>query len=152
MTAEDVIFSLDRILNPDVGSPRTWVLEKILGAQERIMGKSQKVAGINEYIQGYAVTKSITNGSAFAPLYNFGFPASYSGRLTLYCEGNQESAVVICREGATPEFRLVENSGGIFTIGDVVGKYCIYSFNKALRIKNRTGKYGTLHLKWEGSP
>ncbi len=46
-TSADVVFSLDRILDPKTGSPRTWVLEKIDGAEERMKGKSEKTSGIN---------------------------------------------------------------------------------------------------------
>lgn len=64
LTAHDVVFSLDRILDPAVGSPRTWVLEKVEGAAERMRGTSQKVAGITA-IDDYTV--SIKLIAPFAP-------------------------------------------------------------------------------------
>lgn len=112
----------------------------------------QKIGNVSEYLQGYAVTNSITDATPFAPLYNYTWPASYSGRLTLYDEANKETAVIVCRQGASPEFRLVEDSGNIFAVSDTAGKYCVYSSGGVLRIKNNTGNYGSLHIKWEGTP
>lgn len=63
-TAEDVVFSLDRILDPNTASPRTWVLEKIAGASERMKGESEKTSGINA-LDKYRV--SIRLNEPFAP-------------------------------------------------------------------------------------
>lgn len=63
-TSSDVVFSLDRILDPKVASPRTWVLEKILGAEDRMNGNSQHTEGIVA-LDEYKV--SIKLSEAFAP-------------------------------------------------------------------------------------
>lgn len=63
-TSKDVVFSLDRILDPKVASPRTWVLEKILGAKERINGESETTLGIAS-VSDFKV--SIRLAEAFAP-------------------------------------------------------------------------------------
>ena len=63
-TSADVVFSLDRILDPKTGSPRTWVLEKVVGADERMKGKSEKTSGINA-LDEYRV--SIRIKEPFAP-------------------------------------------------------------------------------------
>ena len=46
VTAEDVRFSFERVLSPEVGSPRAWVLDRIRGAKEFIAGKADHVEGI----------------------------------------------------------------------------------------------------------
>ncbi len=45
-TADDVVFSFLRLLSPQTGSPRAWVLGDILGAQQYHAGESNEVAGI----------------------------------------------------------------------------------------------------------
>lgn len=64
LTSKDVVFSLDRILDPKTASPRTWVLEKILGASERINGGNSETLGIKA-IDEYRV--SIKLKEPFAP-------------------------------------------------------------------------------------
>jgi peptide/nickel transport system substrate-binding protein/oligopeptide transport system substrate-binding protein len=44
--AYDVKYSFNRIVDPKTKSPNTWVIEKILGAEECIGGKADDVAGI----------------------------------------------------------------------------------------------------------
>ncbi len=63
-TSADVVFSLDRILDPKTASPRTWVLEKIDGAAERMKGETEKTSGINA-LDDYRV--SIKLKEPFAP-------------------------------------------------------------------------------------
>ena len=63
-TSADVVFSLDRILDPKTASPRTWVLEKIEGAEERMKGETSATAGIKA-LDEYRV--SIRLKEAFAP-------------------------------------------------------------------------------------
>ncbi len=46
-TSRDVVFSFDRVLDPKTRSPRTWVLEKVQGARERMEGKSSILTGIS---------------------------------------------------------------------------------------------------------
>jgi peptide/nickel transport system substrate-binding protein/oligopeptide transport system substrate-binding protein len=46
VTAYDFKYSFERLLNPDTGSPNTWVLEKIKGARDYINGRGDSVNGI----------------------------------------------------------------------------------------------------------
>ncbi|MEW6711648.1 MAG: ABC transporter substrate-binding protein, partial [Candidatus Riflebacteria bacterium] len=74
-TAADVVFSLDRILDPTVASPRTWVLEKVDGADLRMNGSAEKVAGITQ-VDDYNV--SIRLKEPFAPFMSLlTMPACY---------------------------------------------------------------------------
>lgn len=45
-TAKDVVFSFERLLDPKVASPRSWVLEKVVGAKEKLEGKENIVKGL----------------------------------------------------------------------------------------------------------
>lgn len=75
LTAHDVVFSLDRILDPSVGSPRTWVLEKVEGAAERMRGETEKVVGISA-VDDFTV--SIKLNASFAPFLSLlTMPACY---------------------------------------------------------------------------
>ncbi|OGK08000.1 MAG: hypothetical protein A2W80_09275 [Candidatus Riflebacteria bacterium GWC2_50_8] len=75
MTSSDVIYSLDRILDPAVGSPRTWVLEKVEGAGARMRGEASTVSGITA-IDDYTVSIKLT--APFAPfLCLLSMPACY---------------------------------------------------------------------------
>jgi ABC-type transport system substrate-binding protein len=44
--AEDVRYSFERVLKPGTKAPRTWVLDKIQGANEFIAGREKSVSGI----------------------------------------------------------------------------------------------------------
>ncbi len=46
VTAGDFAFSFRRVLDPETGSPRTWVLDRILGANEFMNGETDEVEGI----------------------------------------------------------------------------------------------------------
>src|SRR4030043_1346674 len=46
--ANDIKYSFNRLLNPKNKSPNTWVLEKILGADEFMEGKADNVKGIKK--------------------------------------------------------------------------------------------------------
>lgn len=46
LEASDVVFSLERILDPDVGSSRAWVLDAIKGAKDFMAGRAGAVAGL----------------------------------------------------------------------------------------------------------
>lgn len=75
LTAHDVVFSLDRILDPLVGSPRTWVLEKVVGAAERMRGETKQVAGITA-VDDYTVAIKLV--APFAPFMSLlSMPACY---------------------------------------------------------------------------
>ncbi|MBU1107556.1 MAG: ABC transporter substrate-binding protein [Candidatus Riflebacteria bacterium] len=75
MTASDVVYSLNRILDPTVGSPRTWVLEKVEGAAECLRGEASTVSGITA-LDDYTV--SIKLIAPFAPFMSLlSMPACY---------------------------------------------------------------------------
>ena len=46
VTADDVKYSFERVLNPTTRSPRTWVFDRIKGAQEFMNNQSPEVSGI----------------------------------------------------------------------------------------------------------
>ncbi|MCK4721198.1 ABC transporter substrate-binding protein [bacterium] len=62
--AEDFEYSFLRVLNPEFGSPRTWVLDKIKGANEFLDGDAQGVEGIMVLDE---FTLQITLEKPFAP-------------------------------------------------------------------------------------
>jgi len=45
-TSKDVVYSFERLLDPETASPRTWVLDRIDGAEEFMSGDADKVSGI----------------------------------------------------------------------------------------------------------
>ncbi|MCG8542174.1 MAG: ABC transporter substrate-binding protein [Clostridia bacterium] len=74
-TAEDIKYSFERVLNPNVGSPRTWVFEKVKGAKAFMEGKADSVEGI-EVVGDYTV--KITLEQPFAPFLSMlGMPAAH---------------------------------------------------------------------------
>ncbi len=46
VTAQDVKYSFERVLNPQTKAPLTWVLDRIEGAQDMLAGKATSAAGI----------------------------------------------------------------------------------------------------------
>jgi len=64
MTAEDVVYSLSRLLAPSVGSPRSWFLDKVEGASAFQDGSARELAGIKA-IDRYVV--QITLSEPFTP-------------------------------------------------------------------------------------
>lgn len=46
LTADDVVFSYERLLSPKTESPNTWMLFDIEGAEDYATGKMQKVSGL----------------------------------------------------------------------------------------------------------
>ena len=46
LTADDVVFSYERLLSPKTESPNTWMLFDIQGAEEYAAGKTQEVSGL----------------------------------------------------------------------------------------------------------
>lgn len=46
LTAADVAYSFERILDPQTASSRVWVLERLLGAKEKLEGKADYTEGI----------------------------------------------------------------------------------------------------------
>lgn len=75
VTANDVKYSFERVLDPNVGSPRTWVFDKIKGAKDFIDGTAEEVVGI-EVINDYKI--QITLEDPFAPFLSMmGMPAAH---------------------------------------------------------------------------
>ncbi|MFA6749208.1 MAG: ABC transporter substrate-binding protein [Candidatus Riflebacteria bacterium] len=73
LTAKDAVYSLARLCVPSVGSPRRWVLDKVLGADKA--GDSFEVTGI-EAVDDYKVI--ITLKEPFAPFISLlTMPACY---------------------------------------------------------------------------
>lgn len=64
LTSADVLYSFERLLDPTTKSPRTWVLEKVLGAKERLQGLANSVAGLSA---PDAMTVKITLTEPFSP-------------------------------------------------------------------------------------
>lgn len=82
LTAEDVVFSFNRILSPEVNSPRSWVLDRVDGATEMLEGESETVSGI-EAVDEHTVL--IRLSEPFAPFISlltmpacFVLPSSHS--------------------------------------------------------------------------
>jgi peptide/nickel transport system substrate-binding protein len=64
MTAEDVVYSLSRLLAPSVGSPRSWFLAKVKGASVFQDGSARQLDGIRA-VDRYTV--QITLSEPFTP-------------------------------------------------------------------------------------
>jgi oligopeptide transport system substrate-binding protein len=64
VVAADVVYSLSRFLDPTVGSPRTWFLDKVRGAPAFLAGTTKALDGIRA-IDRYTV--QIVLSEAFAP-------------------------------------------------------------------------------------
>jgi oligopeptide transport system substrate-binding protein len=64
VVAADVVYSLSRLLDPDVGSPRTWFLAKVKGAEAFRSGTTKSLDSINA-VDRYTV--QITLAEPFAP-------------------------------------------------------------------------------------
>ncbi|WP_432663412.1 ABC transporter substrate-binding protein [Wukongibacter baidiensis] len=74
-TAKDVKYSFERVLDPKVASPRTWVFEKVKGAKDFMEGKVDTVEGI-EVVDDYTV--KLTLEQPFAPFLSMlGMPAAH---------------------------------------------------------------------------
>jgi peptide/nickel transport system substrate-binding protein/oligopeptide transport system substrate-binding protein len=75
LTADDLVFSFSRILDPAVGSSRAWVLDAIKGAKEFLRGEAAHVAGL-EAVDSLTVRITLS-----APLAHFPsllcMPAAY---------------------------------------------------------------------------
>lgn len=48
LTADDVLYSFERVLRPQTCSPRTWVLSRIAGAEEFIKGRAASIPGLRK--------------------------------------------------------------------------------------------------------
>jgi peptide/nickel transport system substrate-binding protein/oligopeptide transport system substrate-binding protein len=75
VTAQDVKYSFERVLDPAVASPRTWVFDKIKGAKEFMDGAAEEVVGL-EVLDDYKL--KITLEEPFAPFLSMmGMPAAH---------------------------------------------------------------------------
>jgi peptide/nickel transport system substrate-binding protein/oligopeptide transport system substrate-binding protein len=68
LTAKDVQFSFERILNPQTKSHRKWLFSNIKGAQSFVDGKTNSVEGIKVYND---TTLTIILENAFTPFIGF---------------------------------------------------------------------------------
>lgn len=68
LTASDIVYSFERVLNPRTRSPRTWVLSRIAGAQQYMAGTSNHVSGLK--VKG-PYELEITLDAPFAPFISF---------------------------------------------------------------------------------
>ncbi len=64
VTADDVIFSFERVLAPQTRSPRTWVLARIRGADAFMQGRTERIVGLSAH--GH-YTLEIELAEPFAP-------------------------------------------------------------------------------------
>ncbi|MDX1661857.1 MAG: ABC transporter substrate-binding protein [Gemmatimonadota bacterium] len=64
LTAEDVVYSFERVLRPASASPLTWVLDKIVGADAMADGEAEALEGIRAVDPR---TVEITIGEPYAP-------------------------------------------------------------------------------------
>jgi len=64
VTADDIIYSFERVLAPQTRSPRTWVLSRIRGAADFMQGRAARVAGLSARAPG---TLEIELAEPFAP-------------------------------------------------------------------------------------
>ncbi|MFQ6613111.1 MAG: ABC transporter substrate-binding protein, partial [Fidelibacterota bacterium] len=46
VSASDVIYSFQRVLRPETGSPQTWLFDRIVGAREFMLGEAAAVRGL----------------------------------------------------------------------------------------------------------
>jgi peptide/nickel transport system substrate-binding protein/oligopeptide transport system substrate-binding protein len=75
VTAQDVVFSFERVLAPQTRSPRTWVLARIQGADAFMQGRAARVAGLRAVS---ARTVEIELAEPFAPFVSMlGLPTAY---------------------------------------------------------------------------
>jgi ABC-type transport system substrate-binding protein len=73
LTADDVIYTFDRMLNPDTKALNTDFLDMIAGAQDRMDGKATSISGLKKIDDN---TVEITLDAPFAPfLANLATPA-----------------------------------------------------------------------------
>ena len=66
--AQDVIFSIKRVLDPTNHSPQTWLFDKIVGAKEFMEGKTKEIKGLearNDYTLRIEIIKP------FAPFIQY---------------------------------------------------------------------------------
>ena len=66
--AQDVVFSIKRVLDPTNHSPQTWLFDKIVGAKEFMEGETKEIKGLeakNDYTLRIEITKP------FAPFIQY---------------------------------------------------------------------------------
>ena len=75
LTADDFKYSFERVLDPAVKSPRTWLFDRIAGAKDFMAGKAREVSGIR-VLDGY--TLEITLDAPFGPFLGLlAMPGAY---------------------------------------------------------------------------
>jgi peptide/nickel transport system substrate-binding protein/oligopeptide transport system substrate-binding protein len=64
VTADDFVYSFTRILDPKIKSPRTWLFERVQGAEKFLAGEAKRVEGLRA-LDDY--TLQITLAQPYAP-------------------------------------------------------------------------------------
>ena len=76
LTADDFKYSFERVLDPAVKSPRTWLFDRIAGAKDFMAGKAREVSGIR-VLDGYKL--EITLDAPFGPFLGLlAMPGAYA--------------------------------------------------------------------------
>lgn len=68
VTSADVIASIQRVLSPDIGSPQSWLFNRIMGAEKFLDGKTSFISGLKEINDS---TLTITLNEPFAPFIQY---------------------------------------------------------------------------------
>ena len=68
ISAQDVIFSIKRVLDPSGQSPQTWLFDRIVGAKKFLEGQTKEIGGL-EAINDY--TLRIEINKPFAPFLQY---------------------------------------------------------------------------------
>lgn len=114
--AEDVKYSLERVLNPRVGSPHSWLFEMVDGAREYIAGKAAGVRGIR--VSGpYTITITLEH-----PYNPFLSNIAYVGAAVVPREAAERSDFNR-RPCGTGPYRLVEWAQGQHVILEANADY-----------------------------
>lgn len=64
VTAGDFKYSFERVLDPDVASPKAWMLEDVAGAEEFMAGNADEVSGI-EVVDDYTLQITLAKPLGF---------------------------------------------------------------------------------------
>lgn len=74
LTAADVRYSFERLMDPEIGSPQTWLLMPLLGSRSYTQGKADKIHGIS-VLNDTTITLKLN--TPFTPFLGFlGAPAT----------------------------------------------------------------------------
>lgn len=83
LTAYDVKFSFERLLDPNIDSPFSWYFKALLGSQAFIEGKSKEVAGLIA-LDSYSLQISLSEPDAYFLIKLATLPASIVPKEEVY--------------------------------------------------------------------